>query len=169
VVGGYGPVWIRADSSLASSSSNYLYDPDPLSPCSYLFKHESYKCKAPESSVCLAPACNVAFQVFNVRTQTLARTLTDGLTITAPPCNINIEAVVPCLPNTVTKVKLELLRNGNVIRQRDEESRFFLFGNVGNTISSGSLAAGTYTIRASVNGVVQPNPVTFTLAGTCAP
>jgi hypothetical protein len=146
-----------------------MYDPNPLSPCEYLFKHESFKCKAPESNVCLAPACNVVFNVYNVRTQAVVKTLTSGTTITAPPCNINIEAILPCLPGTVTKIKMELLRNGNVIRQREEESRFFLFGNVGDTASSGTIAAGTYTIRATINGVVQPKPVTFTLAGTCVP
>jgi hypothetical protein len=111
----------------------------------------------------------VSFKVYNARTQNVVATLTtNGTTITAPPCSINIEAVLPCLSTGVKKVRLELLRNGAVVRQRDETgSRYCLFGNTGSSVSTGTIASGTYTIRAVVNGIIQPKPVTFTLAGTC--
>jgi hypothetical protein len=105
--------------------------------------------------------------VYNARTQNVVATLTNGMTITAPPCSINIEAVLPCLSTGVKKVRLELLRNGAVVRQRDELVRYLLFGNTGSSVSTGTIASGTYTIRAVVNGIIQPKPVTFTLAGTC--
>ena len=141
---------------------------DPISPCEYLFTHEAWKCKAPESTTCLASPCDVVFKVFNVRTQSAVATLTNGTSISSPPCSINIEAILQCV-DTQAKVRLELLKNGVVIRQRDEVDRKFLFGNVGNTISPGAIPAGTYTIRAVLNGVVQPKPITFTLTGTCVP
>jgi hypothetical protein len=141
------------------------------SPCPFLFRHEAWKCTAPTSNVCLADACDVSFRVYNTRTQrAVGNTLTtNGTTITGPPCKINIEAVVPCVVSSTggTKVRLELLRNGVVVRQREEVARYFLFGNTGTTISAGTIATGTYTIRAVVNGIVQPKPITFTLAGTC--
>jgi hypothetical protein len=166
-IDGYAPVWVRSKSGLIASQDNYVSDGEPISACQYMFNHEAWKCAQPESKVCLAPACDVSFKVYNARTQNVVATLTNGMTITAPPCSINIEAVLPCLSTGVKKVRLELLRNGAVVRQRDELVRYCLFGNTGSTVSSGTIASGTYTIRAVVNGIIQPKPVTFTLAGTC--
>jgi hypothetical protein len=67
----------------------------------------------------------------------------------------------PCLSTDVKKVLLELLGNGAVVRQRDETGNHYcLFGNTGISVSPGMICA-------VVNGIIQPKPVTFTLAGTC--
>jgi hypothetical protein len=152
-----------------ASTNNYVTTNNPLSPCEYLFTHESWKCKAPESTVCLSSVCDAVFKVYNVNTQSVVAPLTNGTTISAPPCSINIEAILPCV-SSGTKIGLELLKNGVVVRQRNEVvDRQFLFGKVGDLAASGTIAAGAYTIRAVVNGAVQPKPITFTLSGTCVP
>jgi hypothetical protein len=160
-IDGYAPVWVRSKSGLIASQDNYVSDGELT--CR---NHEAWKCAQPESKVCLAPVCDVSFKVYNARTQNVVATLTTNGTTT--PCSINIEVVLPCLSTGVKKVRLELLRNGAVVRQRDETGiRYCLFGNAGSSVIPGMIASGTYTIRAVVNGIIQPKPVTFTLAGTC--
>ena len=102
---GHAPVWIKADSGLISSQDNYVseiplneYD-EPISPCQYMFKEEAYKCIAPESKACGLSACAASYKLYNARTDKEIATFVNGGTIMSPPCDINIEAVLPCFTN----------------------------------------------------------------------
>jgi hypothetical protein len=165
-VEGYAPIWIRAKSGLIASKDNYAQG-ELISPCQYMFNHETFKCIPPECNVCLAPACKVSYKVYNARNQKALVTLTNATTITAPPCAINIEAIVPCLANNSTSVRMELLKGKTLVIGRDEVTPFFLFGNNGANVLPGLILAGTYTIRVLIDGIVQPDPITFTTKGSC--
>ena len=140
---------------------------EPISPCQYIFKEEAYKCFAPESNVCGLPACAASYKLYNARKDKVVANVVNGGTITSPPCDLNIEVVLPCA-TTGKNVSVQLLQpNGTIIRARDEVEKFFLFGNTKTNIYAGKIASGTYTIQAVANGIVQPSPATFTLAGNC--
>lgn len=114
----------------------------------------------PESNLACAPI----FRMWNGNTDALVSTLVNGGTVTSPPCGVNIEVLLPCVNGTVT---LELLSGGNVIRSRVERTApYFLYGDQGTNVLSGAISAGTYAIRAIVNGI-SLRPTTFTF-GTCA-
>jgi hypothetical protein len=131
-----------------------------------MFNQEQYKCYAQESQYCLLPSCAASYKVFNARTDRFFADIANGGTINNPPCSINIEAILPCASKGATAT-VQLLQGGTVIQELAERSRFFLFGNNKNNILPGTIVSGTYTIQTKVNGVVQPAPFTFTLAGTC--
>jgi hypothetical protein len=140
---------------------------EPISPCQYIFKEEAYKCVAPESNVCSLPACAASYKLYNAKNDKFVRNIVNGGTITSPPCDVNIEVVLPCATAGKT-VSLQLLhRNGTVISTRDEVEKFFLFGNSKANIFSGKIASGKYTIQAVENGNILPSPATFTFAGRC--
>lgn len=170
---GTSTVWIRADSGLVSSQNNFAsqtplnrFD-QPISPCQYIFKEEAYKCVAPESNVCGLPACAASYKLYNARNDKFVTNIANGATITSPPCDVNIEVVLPCVTSGKT-VSLQLIaHNGTVIAARDEVERFFLFGNNKNNILPGKIASGTYTVQAIETGNIQPTPTKFTLAGRC--
>jgi hypothetical protein len=166
VVEGNAPVWVRADSGLIDSADNYIDGIDGEPDCQYMFNQEQFKCFAPESPTCSVPACAASYKVYNARTDASFADIVNGGTINSPPCSINIEAILPCASNG-SKAVVQLLRNGAVINQREEGEPFFLFGNNKANILPGTIASGTYTIQALINGVVQPAPLTFTLAGRC--
>jgi SdiA-regulated len=109
----------------------------------------------------------VSFRIFNVATRSYVANVTNGATIPNPPCLINIEAVVPCATTPVT-VQLRRFSTGGMrtVNFRIERARpFFLFGDTPQAVLSGSIAAGTYTLRTIVdNKVSDPVSVTF---GTC--
>jgi hypothetical protein len=108
--------------------------------------------------------CAPIFRLWNGNTDALVSTIANGGTVASPPCGVNIEVLLPCVNGTVV---LELLSEGNVIQSRVERAApFFLYGDQGTNILSGAISAGTYVIRAIVNGVVQI-PTSFTF-GTCA-
>lgn len=166
-------VWIRADSGLVSSQNNYVSETpisdfgEPISPCQYIFKEEAYKCVAPESKVCGLPACAASYKLYDARNDKVVAKIVNGRTVTSPPCELNIEVVLPCA-TTGKNVSVQLLhQNGTVIRARDEVEKFFLFGNTKTNILAGKIPPGTYIIEAVANGIVQPSPATFTLAGRC--
>ena len=171
---GNAPVWIVADSGLISSKNNYIseipLDPDfgePISPCQYMFKEEAYKCVAPESKTCGLPACAASYKLYNARTDKVVATIVNGGMIKSPPCDINIEAVLPCFTNG-KNVTLQLLnKNETVINTRNEGTPFFLFGNNKANILAGKIVPGTYKLQAVANGIVQPSPIKFTLSGSC--
>jgi hypothetical protein len=128
---------------------------------------EAYKCVAPESTACALPACAASYKLYNARTDKVFANIVNGGTITSPPCDLNIEAVLPCA-TTGDTVTIQLLnQNGGVIESRDQRAPFFLFGNNKGNILSGKIAPGTYRIQAVANGVVQPSSITFTIAGRC--
>jgi hypothetical protein len=171
--GGNAPVWIVADSGLVSSKNNYVSETplndggEAISPCQYMFKEEAYKCIAPESKVCGLPACAASYKLYNARTDKVVATIVNGGTITSPPCDINIEAILPCFTNG-KKATLQLLNQRNsVISTRNESIPFFLFGNDKTNVFPGKIASGTYKIQAVTNGIVQPSPIKFTLSGSC--
>jgi hypothetical protein len=166
-----GPIVVNADSGLVSSNNNYVSETpmsrgEPISPCQYIFKKEAYKCVAPESNVCALPACAASYKLYNAFTDKVVTTIVNGGTIASPPCDVNIEAVLPCA-TTGKNVTVQLFnQKGSIAKSKDEVVPFFLFGNNNKDIGAGKIAAGTYKIQALANGVVQPSPVTFTL-GKC--
>jgi hypothetical protein len=163
---GYAPVWVKAESGLIDSANNYIDGIDGEPYCQYMFNQEQFKCFAPESSTCSVPACAASYEVYNARTDAFFADIVNGGTINSPPCSINIEAILPCASNG-SKVVVQLLRNRVVVNQREEVEPFYLFGNGKADILPGTIASGTYTIQTLINGVVQPAPFTFTLAGRC--
>jgi hypothetical protein len=151
---------------LIDSADNYIDGIDGEPDCQYMFNQEQFKCFAPESPTCSVPACSASYKVFNARTDAFFADIVNGGTINSPPCSINIEAILPCASNGA-KAVVQLLRNGVAVNQREEVEPFYLFGNSKANILPGNIASGTYTIQTLINGVVQPAPFTFTLAGRC--
>lgn len=158
-------VIVRAASGLIESVDNYSPADDAWR-CPFMYNEEMHKCYAQESPYCKLPACKASYKVFNARTDRFFADITNGGTINNPPCSINIEAILPCAPNNA-EAKVQLLQNSTVIQELDETERFFLFGNKKTKVFPGTIASGTYKIQTKINGVVQPAPFTFTLAGTC--
>jgi hypothetical protein len=170
---GYAPVWIVADSGLVSSQNNFVSETplseynNPISDCQYMFKEEAYKCVAPESKVCGHPSCAATYKLYNARTDKEVATIVNGATITVPPCDLNIEVILPCLTNG-KNVTLQLLNSRDkVISTRNESAPIFLFGNDNANVLPGKIAVGTYKIQVMVDGIVQPSPIKFTLFGIC--
>jgi len=162
------PVWVRCASGLIDSANNYIDDIPYGTDCQYMFNQEQYKCFAHESPYCPLPACKAFYKIFNARTDRFFAEIANGGTINNPPCSINIEAILPCASKGA-KAKVQLLQGSTVIKELVDTDRFFLFGNNKNNILPGTIASGTYKIRTKINGIVQPAPFTFTLAGTCVP
>jgi hypothetical protein len=169
-----GPVHIVADCGLISSKNNYVsetpvHDDDEsltISPCKYIFFEEAFKCVEPERNVCVLPACAATYKLYNARTDKVVADIVNGETIASPPCDVNIEAVLPCA-TTGEMIAVQLLnQKGNIVKAKEEVSPFFLFGSNNKDIGAGKIMAGTYKIQALVNGEVQPSPVTFTM-GKC--
>jgi hypothetical protein len=174
IANGGGPVHIVADSGLISSKSNFVsetpvYDDDEsqtISPCQYNFLEEAYKCVEPERNLCGLPACAASYKLYNARTDKVVADIFNGGTIASPPCDVNIEAVLPCVA-AGEEVTVQLLnQKGNIVKSKEEVVPFFLFGNNNKDIGGGKITAGSYKIQALVNGVFQPSPVTFTM-GKC--
>ena len=94
--------------------------------------------------------------------------IVNGGNITSPPCRVNIEVVLPCATEGESVTVQLLDAAGSVVGARSQTDAFFLFGrNRNGNVLAGTIAAGTYTIQAIANGVVQPSPTTFTLSGSC--
>ena len=142
------------------------YD-EPIAPCQYIFMEEAYKCIAPESKVCGLPVCAASYKLYDAKTDKFVSNIVNGQIITSPPCNVNIEVVLPCV-TTGKNVTLKLLgQNDAVVSTRDEVEEFFLFGNNKKNIFAGKIASGTCKIQAVDNGNILPSPVAFTFAGRC--
>jgi hypothetical protein len=158
---------------LVSSQNNYVSETpldqsnQTISACQYIFKEEAYKCVAPESNVCRLPACSASYKLYNAASDTVFANIVNGGTISSPPCNLNIEAVLPCATQG-KRITVQLLnQTGAVIQERNRRSPFFLYSTNRADMLNGRLKAGTYTIQAVADGVVQPSPHTFILAGNC--
>jgi hypothetical protein len=114
-------------------------------------------------------ACPITWNLYNSRNDKLVMPITEGVRITNPPrCgSTNIEAVVPCNV-TSNGVGIELYQGIRLIRNQTElASKYFLFGNKGTNVLGGKMPPGTYSIRATANGMVSPF-TTFTLGGKCS-
>jgi hypothetical protein len=111
-----------------------------------------------------APPCVPSFAVYSGKLNYWHRTITPGGTVSAPPCEINIEARF-CAPVT-GPVTIQLLQGGTVVRSRVESlAPYFLFGDTTANVLSGSLSPGAYSIRTIANGVTSAL-TSFTL-GAC--
>ena len=106
----------------------------------------------------------VYFLLYDAKNDTLVESIYDGSMISSPPCELNIEAVIPC--GAKDYVRIELLQNRTRIKkQREGKYPYFLYGNRGTNLRSGMVPAGTYTLTAKTNDNKSP-PITFTL-GEC--
>ena len=115
-------------------------------------------------------ACKIVqWYLYDARTDLMTASILEGTVISSPPTcgQTNIEVVVPCVSSTATVV-IELYNTSNqlVTRRTETSAKYFLFGNQGNDVTAGRINAGTYQIRAVVNGVVFPF-TRFTLGGVC--
>ena len=114
--------------------------------------------------------CPISFKLYNGDTNAVVATLTNGVTVSnPPPCGkANIEAVVPCVDSDL-RVTLELVQGcTTVVRSyTDAGVPYFLFSNSGTDVYNGKIKAGSYRIRAQVNGFWSPY-TSFKLGGTCA-
>jgi hypothetical protein len=114
--------------------------------------------------------CPFQWNIYHSRSNKKVYTIVDGGTIrNPPPCRfINIEAVPLCdIDPEEDDVILELYQGTTLLEQRAAfASPYFLFGHQGADVLDGSILAGTYSIRAIVNGGVSPF-TTFTLGGKC--
>jgi hypothetical protein len=114
--------------------------------------------------------CPFQWNIYHSRSNKKVYTIVDGGTIrNPPPCRfINIEAVPLCdIDPEEDDVILELYQGTTLLEQRAAfDSPYFLFGHQGADVLDGSIPAGTYSIRAVVNGGVSPF-TTFTLGGKC--
>ena len=107
----------------------------------------------------------VYFLLYDAKNDTFVEPIYDGSVISSPPCEVNIEAVIPC--GTEDYVRIELLQNSTrVKKQREGIHPYFLYGNRGTYLRSGTIPAGTYTLTAKTNDV-KSQPIMFTL-GECA-
>jgi hypothetical protein len=110
--------------------------------------------------------CSLSFAIFDGTLNYWQKTIVSGDTITNFPCAINIEARLCGAPSTPVVIQL-LNSNGAIVNTRSESlAPYFLFGDMGADILSGSIPAGTYSIRATFNGTTT-NAVPFTLSGAC--
>jgi hypothetical protein len=134
-------------------------------PCQFILLEEAYKCIAPERNVCDLRACTASYKLYNARTDKVFADIVNGGSIASPPCDVSIEAVLPCA-TTGKNLTLQLLNQNGSVRSKVEVFPFFLFGNNQQAVGAGRISAGTYKIQAVANGVVQPSPITFTL-GQC--
>jgi hypothetical protein len=127
--------------------------------------------KEPSISPSASPTrlCPFQWYIYHSRSNKKVSTIVDGGTISnPPPCRfINIEAVPLCHIDPNDSVTIELYQGTTLIERRTDLSpKYFLFGNNGSDVFDGSIPAGTYSIRAVVNGGVSPS-TTFTLGGKC--
>jgi hypothetical protein len=113
--------------------------------------------------------CTITWNLYNTRTDTLVVSLINGATITnPPPCGkASIEVVAPCAAPRM-KVGIELFQGSRLVKRRKASKYYFLFGTKGDNILDGKISAGSYSIRAIVNGTTTSPFTNFTLGGTCA-
>ena len=151
---------------MISSQNNYVSE--STTACQYIFKEEAYKCVAPESEVCNLPLCAASYKLYDASNDKVVANIGNGGTYISPPCNLNIEVVLPCT-TTGTNVSVELLdSNGAIVSASYQDERYFLFGANKRNIFGGRIASGTYTIQAVTNDtIIEDSPATFTLSGHC--
>lgn len=109
----------------------------------------------------------VRYVVYNGATDAFFATLVDGVTVSHPPCAINIEAVVPRVTGSVVTIQLLSIGKRIVTARGEREAPYFLFGDSGGDVFSGRIAAGSYSLRTIVDGVTS-SAINFTLQGTCS-
>jgi hypothetical protein len=111
----------------------------------------------------------IQWYLYDAKSDLMVTSLLEGSIIsTPPPCGqVNIEAFVPCVSGSATVI-IDLFDANNrlVLRRKETSPKYFLFGNTGSDVTAGRINAGTYVIRATVNGVVYPS-TRFTLGGIC--
>jgi len=114
--------------------------------------------------------CRITFVLFNARYNDEVFILyngTNAIDLNLPACGwANIEAVVPC-GDSDRKVTIELYQGTNrFLQATDSRPPYFLFGNRGRNVKRGKIPAGSYGIRAQVDGIWSPF-TNFTLQGSC--
>jgi hypothetical protein len=85
------------------------------------------------------------------------------------PCDLNVQAITFC-PFIIGEVQIELLNaitNTVVTSKTEVVYPYYLFGNDGDVLNSGSIGPGTYNITASFDGVKSP-PIQFKVLNACS-
>jgi hypothetical protein len=127
--------------------------------------------------------CKIKYKIFNGKTDAYITRIVANEKIDAPPCDVNIEVVIRCNSNggsqkrTLVKdqaIRITLRRviDMKVIHARTEESGpYFLFGNNGTDIFSGTIGQARFLIRirsfdTSLNGMLPQGGMQFFM-GEC--
>ena len=114
-------------------------------------------------------SCRVTFNLFNATSNTKFITVSNGMTITNPPCSLNFEiAGTSC--TVVGPMKITTFRDGNVVVNTRTENNgpYFAFGDDGKGDVLGTTLPinQTYALQYEFNGAVR-GPISFRLAGIC--
>lgn len=99
--------------------------------------------------------CDVTFNLYSGQTNRKVAMIQEGKQY-SPPCEVNIEASLKC-GFKVRNVVLEIQRGGKLVHRReDRRAPYFLYGNFWFNVYSGKLGVGSYSIFATINGIVHP-------------
>ena len=84
------------------------------------------------------------------------------------PCDVNIQVSAFCGSNIETvQIELRNTATGEIVASNTEmEIPYYLFGNIGDTVTAGSIVPGSYTISATVDGL-KYDTVAFTVRNVC--
>jgi hypothetical protein len=114
--------------------------------------------------------CSLYYQVYDATNSSSFFYLDVGFDNLVPslPCDLNVEASVYC-GFDVDGVRLELRdtsTNAVVSSRTDMVPPYFLFGDSNSNIASGSIAPGSYSLTAWIDGIQHP-PLNFTVVDSC--
>ena len=127
--------------------------------------------------------CTIKYKVFNGKTDAYITRIVANEKIHTPPCDVNIEVVIRCNSNDgsqqrvlvndkAIRITLRRVIDMKVIYARTEEiGPYFLFGNNGTDIFSGSIGQARFLIRirsfdTSLNGMLPQEGMQFFM-GEC--
>jgi hypothetical protein len=129
---------------------------------------------APQANVVSTPVCSVAYKVYNGATDQFVVDIVANGTVVDPPCGVNIEAVISCdepIDGPVTMTLRRIADQKLVHSQTEEVWPYFLFGNDGDDVYSGTIGKARFHIQtqssvATINSVL-PSEGTFFRMGKC--
>ena len=107
--------------------------------------------------------CNVTYRLYDKDLEAYYVNLYDDDSLSYPPCNINIEAVVSCPTKYDGVVRLQLRdSDGNLVKSKTEKvNPYFLYGDFKGNIRSSQLL-GEYSIQSMLDDK-ETKPIRFTL------
>jgi hypothetical protein len=127
--------------------------------------------------------CTLKYKIFNGKTDAYVTRIYPNEKIDAPPCDVNIEVVIRCHSNDgsqerivvrdkAIRITLRRVIDMKVMFSRTEEiGPYFLFGNNGTDIYSGTMAQSRFLLRirsfdTSLNGMLPKDGIQFFM-GAC--
>jgi hypothetical protein len=127
--------------------------------------------------------CSLKYKIFNGKTDAFVTRIIPNERIEDPPCEVNIEVVIRCWSNDdsekrmvvsdkAIRITLRRVIDMKVMYSRTAESGpYFLFGNNGTDIFSGTMAQSRFLLRirsfdTSLNGMLPRDGIQFFM-GEC--